>query len=231
MRLLEKFGRLQYGPLSRRSGKPQQRLGDQRSRGPTSRHPTTRMPLPSLGGHRRHGTGTNTSVSLRPASVPNSTSSRSHRPCSATSPTPDPRATDSVRSGKVDDPTPRRERFRRSEAYAGGAGGTRTRSRPRSSAEERQPNLTVRVVPVRVDQAHRLPRPQFQAASQYRQRGVRGHDRREDVVAAVAGAAVAVLPAVVRGEEGVEGGEQVVVAAGTRFDQGDMRLSRGVRRR
>lgn len=37
----------------------------------------------------------------------------------------------------------------------------------------------------------------------------------------MAGAAVAVLPAVVRGEEGVEGGEQVVVAAGTRFDQGD----------
>src|SRR5215212_5500933 len=39
------------------------------------------------------------------------------------------RAADSVRSGKVDDPTPKNERFRRSEACAGGAGGTRTHGR------------------------------------------------------------------------------------------------------
>lgn len=44
---------------------------------------------------------------------------------------------------------------------------------------------------------------------------------REDVVAAVAGTAVAVLPAVVRGEERVERGEQVVVTAGARFDDRD----------
>lgn len=56
---------------------------------------------------------------------------------------------------------------------------------------------------------------------------MRRHDRREDVVAAVARGAVAVLPAVVRGEEGVEGGEEVVVAAGARFDDGD--ACRGVR--
>lgn len=49
----------------------------------------------------------------------------------------------------------------------------------------------------------------------------------EDVVAAVAGAAVAVLPAVVGGQEGVEGGEEVVVAAGARLDDGDP--GRGVR--
>ena len=46
-------------------------------------------------------------------------------------------------------------------------------------------------------------------------------DRREDVVAAVAGAAVAVLPAVVGGQEGVQGGEEVVVAARAGLDDGD----------
>ena len=43
--------------------------------------------------------------------------------------TPNPRAADSVRSGKVDDPTPHDERFRRSETCTGGAGGTRTHGR------------------------------------------------------------------------------------------------------
>ncbi|MFF5359663.1 helix-turn-helix domain-containing protein [Streptomyces scabiei] len=42
---------------------------------------------------------------------------------------PNPRAADSVRSGKVDDPTGRIERFRRSETCKGGAGGTRTHGR------------------------------------------------------------------------------------------------------
>ena len=39
------------------------------------------------------------------------------------------RAADSVRSGKVDDPPPKKERSRRSEACTGGAGGTRTHGR------------------------------------------------------------------------------------------------------
>jgi hypothetical protein len=39
----------------------------------------------------------------------------------------------------------------------------------------------------------------------------------------VAGTAVAVLPAVVGGEEGVQGGEEVVVAAGARLDDRDAR--------
>ena len=47
--------------------------------------------------------------------------------------TPNPRAADSVRSGKVDDPTPKKERFRRSEACTGGAGGTRTHGRRMTS--------------------------------------------------------------------------------------------------
>lgn len=46
---------------------------------------------------------------------------------------------------------------------------------------------------------------------------------REDVVAAVPGAAVAVLPAVVGREEGVQGGEEVVVAAGARLQDRDTR--------
>src|SRR4051812_49614954 len=41
------------------------------------------------------------------------------------------------------------------------------------------------------------------------------------MVAAVAGAAVAVLPAIVGGEEGMQGCEQVVVAAGTGLDERD----------
>lgn len=53
---------------------------------------------------------------------------------------------------------------------------------------------------------------------------------REDVVAAVARGAMAVLPAVVRGEQGVEGREEVVVAARARLDDGHMRPSRGARR-
>lgn len=43
----------------------------------------------------------------------------------------------------------------------------------------------------------------------------------EHVVAAVAGAAVAVLPAVVGGEQVVEGGQQVVVAARAGLQHGD----------
>lgn len=54
---------------------------------------------------------------------------------------------------------------------------------------------------------------------------------REDVVAAVASASVAVLPAFVGGEEAVEGREEVVVAARARFDQGDARGGVGGRRR
>jgi hypothetical protein len=50
---------------------------------------------------------------------------------------------------------------------------------------------------------------------------VRRDDGREDVVAAVAGTAVAVLPAVVGGEQGVQGGQEVVVAAGARLDDRD----------
>lgn len=45
----------------------------------------------------------------------------------------------------------------------------------------------------------------------------------EYVVAAVAGAAVAVLPAVVGGEQGVQGGEEVVVAARAGFEDRDPR--------
>ena len=48
----------------------------------------------------------------------------------------------------------------------------------------------------------------------------------EDVVAAVAGAAVAVAPAVVGGEEVVQGGQEVVVAACAGFQYGD--AGRGV---
>ncbi len=56
---------------------------------------------------------------------------------------------------------------------------------------------------------------------------MRGYEGREDVVAAVAGAAVAVLPAVVGGEEGVQGGEEVVVTAYACLEDRDAR--RGVR--
>lgn len=49
----------------------------------------------------------------------------------------------------------------------------------------------------------------------------------QDVVAAVARGAVAVLPAVVGGEQGVQCGEQVVVAARARLDDGHP--GRGVR--
>lgn len=50
---------------------------------------------------------------------------------------------------------------------------------------------------------------------------MRRDESRKYVVAAVARAAVAVLPAVVRGEQGVQGGEKVVVAARTGLQNGD----------
>lgn len=43
----------------------------------------------------------------------------------------------------------------------------------------------------------------------------------QDVVAAVAGAAVAVLPAVVGRQQAVQGGQKVLVAARTGLDDGD----------
>ena len=43
----------------------------------------------------------------------------------------------------------------------------------------------------------------------------------QDVVAAVAGATVAVLPAVVGGQQGVQRGQEVVVAAGAGLENGD----------
>lgn len=46
---------------------------------------------------------------------------------------------------------------------------------------------------------------------------------REDVVAAVARGAVAVVPGVVGGEEGLEDGEEVVVAARAGLQDGDAR--------
>lgn len=52
---------------------------------------------------------------------------------------------------------------------------------------------------------------------------MRRHEGREHVVAAVAGGPVAVLPAVVGGEQCVQGGQQVVVAARTGFQDGDSR--------
>jgi len=54
--------------------------------------------------------------------------SEGHQP-TQTNLAPNSRAADSVRSGKVDTPTPQNERFRRSEACTGGAGGTRTHGR------------------------------------------------------------------------------------------------------
>ncbi len=90
-----------------------------------------------------------TSDSSCPASVPNPAPKVSHTPPAETCPIagprhlrrserceptptatdPNPRAADSLRSGKVDAPTPKNQRFRRSETYAGGAGGTRTHGR------------------------------------------------------------------------------------------------------
>lgn len=62
--------------------------------------------------------------------------SEGHQP-TRTSPVPNSRAADSVRSGKDDAPTPKNERFRSSQPCVGGAGGTRThRRRIMSSFED-----------------------------------------------------------------------------------------------
>lgn len=96
--------------------------------------------------------------------------------------------------------------------------------------EERQPHLPVGIAGVCIDQTHRLPRPQFQPPPDHRQCRVRRDEGGEHVVAAVAGAAVAVLPAVVGGKQGVEGGQEVVVAARSGFEDGDAAWLRAVRR-
>ena len=72
--------------------------------------------------------------------------------------TPNPRAADSVRSGKVDAPTPKNERFRRSEACAGGAGGTRTHGRRIMSP--------LRILAVLADQRSSLSFSQVRRADQ-----------------------------------------------------------------
>src|SRR3954447_14360935 len=69
------------------------------------------------------------------------------------------------------------------------------------------------VVGVGVHQADALPRAQLKPAFEYRDARVRRDEGRQDVVAAVAGGAVPVPPAVVPGEQPVQLREQVVVAA------------------
>ncbi len=97
------------------------------------------------------------------------------------------------------------------------------------SAEEAEAHLPLRVVPVRIHETHRLPRPQRQPPVDDRKRGVGRDEGREDVVAAVAGAAVLVAPAVVGGKEVGEGGEEVVVAACAGFDDGDAAVACGTK--
>jgi hypothetical protein len=96
----------------------------------------------------------------------------------------------------------------------------------RLSAKEAQPHLTVGIVPIRVDEADGLPGAEFQPAADHRQSGVRRDEGRQDMVPAVAGAAVPVLPAVVGGQQRVQRGEQVVVAARAGLDDGN--AGRGV---
>src|SRR4051812_24182321 len=85
----------------------------------------------------------------------------------------------------------------------------------RSARQEREADVPLVVVGVGVDQAYALPGAELEAAFEHRHARVRRDERRDDVVAAVPGAAVPVPPAVVAGEQDVELREQVVVAAGT----------------
>ena len=89
--------------------------------------------------------------------------------------------------------------------------------------QERQPDRPDGVVPVRVDEAHGLPRAQRRAAAEHRD-GERGRDeRREHVVATVSRAAVPVPPLVVRGQQVAQRGEQVGVAPRARLDHREAR--------
>ncbi|ARX88757.1 hypothetical protein SMD44_08244 [Streptomyces alboflavus] len=89
-----------------------------------------------------------------------------------------------------------------------------------AATQERKPHLALGVVPVGVHQDHRLPRPQLQAATQHRKRRMGRNDGREDVVPAMTGGAVPMLPTVVRREDLVEGGQEVVVTARSGLDHG-----------
>ncbi len=129
-------GRFQYGPFSRPNA---------------DRTPIRAAPVPT----RRPGRAADPKVPgqnfriLVSSQRPESGAQASHTPPTETCPIAEPRhlcsseqgeptptatgpnsrAADSVRSGKVDAPTPKNERFRRSETCAGGAGGTRTHGR------------------------------------------------------------------------------------------------------
>ena len=89
------------------------------------------------------------------------------------------------------------------------------------SAEEGQPDLAVRVVDVEVDQADALPRAEREPAAEHGHRGVRRHERRHHVRAAVPGRAVPVPPAVVGRQQVRERREQVVVGPGPGLEDRD----------
>ena len=98
-----------------------------------------------------------------------------------------------------------------------------SRTRRRRSPQERQPDLTPGVVPVRVHQDDGLPGSQLQRSTDHGERRVGRDDGREYVVPAMTWGAVPVLPAVVCREELVEGGQEVVITARAGLDHGQAR--------
>ncbi len=86
--------------------------------------------------------------------------------------------------------------------------------------QETEPDFAVRIVDVQIHQTDALPGAQCELPIDDRDGGVRRDQRRHHVAASVAGAAVAVSPAIVGGQEVAQRRQEVAVAARAHLEDG-----------
>lgn len=95
------------------------------------------------------------------------------------------------------------------------------------SGQERELHPTPGVVRVEVDNDDRLPGPEAQPAADHGQADRGTDDGREQVVGAVARGPMGMAIPVIAGEQALQGGDQVLVGAGSRLDHGQSRGGMG----
>ena len=101
------------------------------------------------------------------------------------------------------------------------------RTRAASGGDEADPDRSDMIVPVGVDEHHRLPSSESHHTADDRNHDARRHQRREYVIGAVPWGAMAVTPSVIPRKQLIEVLDQVTVGSGARLENCDPR--RGVR--